>query len=170
MVSTDTLYPADKTDFSPRAGLTYVPFEHRKTVIRSSWGLFYDLFAVNFFTANTSFANGGALGVGNNPGGSSPVYSITNRRFTYQSNVPVFGTTPQPPYGAFAVSPDLKLPYLINFNVNVEQQLGSTTIVQIGYVGTRGHRLAIMRDINAPAPSPTPVAQSRRPFFAQYPD
>ena len=74
---------------------------------------------MNFFTANTAFANGGALGVGNNPGGTSPVFSITQRRFTYANNVPVFGTTAQPPYGAFGVSQDLKLPYVINFNVNV---------------------------------------------------
>ena len=138
MVSTDSLYPADKTDFSPRVGVTYTPNESRKTVLRGAWGLFYDMLAVNFFTANTAFANGGALGVGNNPGGSSPVYSITQRRFTYAPNVPVFGTTPQPPYGAFAVSQDLKLPYVMNFNFNVQQQLGPTTIVQIGYVGTRG--------------------------------
>ena len=169
MVSTDSLYPADKTDFSPRVGVTYTPSDSRTTVIRGAWGLFYDMLAVNFFTANTSFANGGALGVGNNPGGASPVYSITQRKFNYAANVPVFGTTPQPPYGAFAVSQDLKLPYVINFNVNVEQQLGSHTIVQIGYVGTRGHRLALMRDINAPAPSAAGVLQTHRPFYALYP-
>jgi len=170
MVSTDTLYPADKTDFSPRVGITYTPTESHRTVIRSGWGLFYDMLAGNFFTANTSFANGGALGVGNNPGGASPVFSITQRRFTYASNVPVFGTSAQPPYGAFAVSQDLKLPYVINFNVNVEQQIGPKTIVQIGYVGTRGHRLALMRDINAPAPSAVAVSQARRPLNALYPD
>ncbi len=170
MVSTDSLYPADKTDFSPRVGITVTPTDSRRTVLRAAWGLYYDMLAVNFFTANTSFANGGALGVGNNPGGSSPVYSITQRRFTYAPNVPVFGTTPQPPFGAFAVSQDLKLPYLYNFNVNVEQQLGDHTIVQIGYVGTRGHRLAIMRDINAPAPSAAGLSQTRRPFYALYPD
>ena len=170
MVSTDSLYPADKTDFSPRVGVTYTPTESRRTVIRGSWGLFYDMLAVNFFTANTGFANGGALGVGNNPGGESPVYSITQRRFTYAQNVPVFGTTPLPPFGAFGVSQDLKLPYVINFNLNVEQQIGNHTIVQIGYVGTRGHRLALMRDINAPAPSPLPLAQSRRPLYSQFPD
>ena len=59
---------------------------------------------------------------------------------------------------------------MINFNVNVEQQLGPRTIVQIGYVGTRGHRLALMRDINAPAPSAAGVSQARRPFTALYPD
>ena len=169
MVSTESLYPADKTDFSPRLGLTYTPTESRRTVIRSSWGLYYDMLAVNFFTANTSFANGGALGVGNNPGGTSPVYSITERRFTYADNVPVFGTAAQPPYGAFGVSQDLRLPYVINFNFNVEQQLGDHTILQIGYVGTRGHRLALMQDINAPPPSAAGLSQANRPFAALYP-
>jgi outer membrane receptor protein involved in Fe transport len=170
MVSTDTLYPADKKDLSPRVGVSYLPFEHRRTVLRGAYGLFYDMLAVNFFTANTGFANGGALGVGNNPGGTTPVFSITQRRSTYAYGVPVFGTSPQPPYGAFAVSQDLKLPYVENFNVNVEQQLGPRTIVQVGYVGTRGHRLAIMRDINAPPPSAAGLSQARRPLNAQYPD
>jgi Carboxypeptidase regulatory-like domain len=169
MVSTDTLYPADKTDLSPRAGFTFTPSDSRKTVLRGSWGLFYDMLAVNFFTANTAFANGGALGVGNNPGGVTPVFSITQTKFSIADGVPVFGTTPNPPFGAFAVSPDLKLPYVINFNLNVQQQLAPTMIVQIGYVGTRGHRLALMRDINAPAPRAGGVSQAARPFNALYP-
>ncbi|MBI3492288.1 MAG: TonB-dependent receptor [Acidobacteria bacterium] len=169
MVSTESLYPADKTDLSPRGGFTFTPREDRKTVIRGSYGLFYDMFAVNFFTANTGFANGGALGVGNNPGGTSPVYSITQTKFNIVNNVPVFGTTPSPPFGAFAVSQDLKLPYVINFNVNVQQQLAPTMIAQIGYVGTRGHRLALMRDINAPAPRAGGVSQAARPYNAIYP-
>ena len=169
MVSTDQLYPSEKDAISPRVGLTWVPTDSRKTVIRGGYGLFYDMFAVAFFTANTGFANGGALGVGNNPGGDQPVFSITQRRLTVANNVPIFGTTPQPPYGAFAVSQDLKLPYVVNFNVNVEQQLGPTTIAQVGYVGTRGHRLALMRDINAATPGAT-LAQARRPFATIYPD
>ena len=36
------------------------------------------LFSPDFFTANTTFSNGGALGVGNNPGGETPVFSITH--------------------------------------------------------------------------------------------
>src|SRR6185295_11792689 len=77
-------------------GITYVPTESRKTVVRGGYGLFYDMFAVAFFTANTGFANGGALGVGNNPGGEQPVFSITQRRQTVVNNVPIFGTSPQP--------------------------------------------------------------------------
>ncbi|HYM24486.1 MAG TPA: carboxypeptidase regulatory-like domain-containing protein [Vicinamibacterales bacterium] len=169
MVSTDTLYPADKTDFSPRAGFTFTPTESRKTVLRGGYGLYYDVFAVNFFTANTGFANGGALGVGNNPGGSAPVYSITQTKFQIADGVPVFGTTPNPPYGAFSVSQDLKLPYVVNFNFNVQQQLAPTMILQVGYVGTRGHRLGLMEDINAPAPRVGGVSQAARPLNAQFP-
>jgi hypothetical protein len=170
MVSTDSLYPAQKDAFSPRVGVTFVPTESRKTVIRGAYGLFYDMFAVAFFTANTGFANGGALGVGNNPGGDQPVYSLTQRRGTVQDGVPIFGTSPAPPFGAFAVSQDLKLPYVENFNVNVERQLLPSTIAQIGYVGTRGHRLALMRDINAPTPSASGLSQSRRPYASRYPN
>ena len=169
MVSTDSLYPADKTDLSPRAGFTFVPTESHKTVIRGSYGLFYDMFAVNFFTANTGFANGGALGVGNNPGGTAPVYSLTQTKFQYAYGVPVFGTTPNPPYGAFGVSQDLKLPYVINFNFNVQQQIAPSTIFQIGYVGTRGHRLGLMRDVNAPLPRAGGVSQAARPYATIYP-
>ena len=169
MVSTDSLYPAQKDAISPRVGITYVPGASRKTVIRGGYGLFYDMFAVAFFTANTGFANGGALGVGNNPGGETPVFSLTQRRLTVANNVPIFGTTPVPPYGAFAVSQDLKLPYVMNFNVNVEQQLSPSTIAQVGYVGTRGHRLALMRDINAATPGAT-FSQARRPYATRFPD
>lgn len=162
MVSTDSLYPSIKDAISPRVGFAWVPMASRKTVIRGGYGLFYDMFAVAFFTANTGFANGGALGVGNNPGGETPVYSITQRRQTVTANVPIFGTTPVPPYGAFGVSQDLQLPYVVNFNVNVEQQLGPSTILQVGYVGTRGHRLALMRDVNQPTPGAS-LSQARRP-------
>jgi hypothetical protein len=169
MVSTDDLYPADRMDLSPRAGFTFVPNESRKTVVRGGWGLYYDMFAVNFFTANTAFANGGALGVGNNPGGTSPVFSITQTRFNIASGTPVFGATPNPPYGAFGVSQDLKLPYVINFNLNVQQQIAPSVIAQIGYVGTRGNRLGLMRDINAPAPRVGGVSQAARPLNGQFP-
>lgn len=170
MVSTKQLYPAQKDAVAPRLGAAYKPWTDGNTVVRGSFGIFYDMLAVNFFTANTSFANGAALGVGNNPGGDNPVYSLTQRGFTYASGVPVFGGVPRPPYGAFAVSQDLKLPYVDVFSLNVQQQIGRSTVLQVGYVGTRGHRLALMRDINAPPPSAAGLSQTQRPFYSRYPD
>jgi Carboxypeptidase regulatory-like domain len=170
MVSTEQLYPNDANNFSPRAGFAYTPRAGGSTVVRGSYGMFFDMLAVNFFTANTGFANGGALGVGNNPGGSTPVYSITQNRFTLVNNQPVFGSEPRPPYGAFAASQDLQLPYVHSFNINVQQQLNRSMIAQIGYVGTRGRHLALMRDINAPPPNAAGLIQANRPFAAQYPE
>jgi hypothetical protein len=170
MVSTDELYPNDANNFSPRLGFAYTPRAGGSTVIRGSYGLYFDMLAVNFFTANTGFANGGALGVGNNPGGTTPVYSITQTRFTIANNQPVFGATPRPPFGAFAVSQDLELPYVHSFNINVQRQLNRSMIAQVGYVGTRGRQLALMRDINAPPPNASGLIQANRPFAAQYPE
>src|SRR5207247_8727151 len=83
--------------------------------------------------------------------------------------VPACGNTLRAQYGAFGVTQNLKLPYVINFNVNVQQQIAPTMIAQIGYVGTRGHRLGLMLDINAPLPRAGGVSQAARPLNAQFP-
>jgi hypothetical protein len=172
LVSVDQLYPKDWNNLAPRAGLAWTPEASKKTVVRAAYGRYFDVIPIAYFTANTGWpsGNGGALGVGHNPGGANPVYTITTRGATIANNVPVFGTTLQPPYGAFSVSQDLGLPYVDNFNVNVERQIGEATVVQVGYVATRGHSLAIMRDINAAAIGTTGTLQSRRPYNALYPD
>ena len=106
--------------------------------------------------------------MGNNPAYDAGVLDHA-AMFAY-SNAPVFGSTPQPPYGAFGVSQDLKLPYVENFNVTFERQIGARTVAQIGYVGTRGHRLGLMLDINAPQPTAAGLSQARRPYNALFPD
>lgn len=172
LVSVDQLYPKDTNNFAPRVGVAWTPFADRKTVVRGGYGLFYDVIAVAFFAANTGWpsGNGGSAGVGHNPGGASPVYTITQRGVTIQDGVPVFGTSPSPPYGAFSVSQDLELPSVQSFNANVERQIGPSTIVQVGYVGTRGKNLPISRDINAAIAGTTGTLQSRRPYNAAYPN
>jgi hypothetical protein len=172
LVSVDQLHPKDWNNLAPRAGFTWTPDEGRKTVIRGAYGLYYDVIAVAFFTANTGWpaGNGGALGVGHNPGGENPVYTITQRGLTLVDGAPVFGATLQPPYGAYSVSQDLQLPYAHSFTLNVEREIGPATVVQAGYVGTRGRHLPISRNINAATPGPTTGLQSRRPYSALYPE
>ncbi len=172
LVSVDQLYPKDWNNIAPRAGIAWTPTADKKWVIRGAYGLYYDVLPIAYFAANTGWpsGNGGALGVGHNPGGANPVYTITQRAFTIANNVPVFGTTLQPPYGAFSVSQDLQLPYVQSWNANVEREIGAGTVVQVGYVGTKGSHLAIMRDINAAAAGTTGSLQSRRPYNALYPE
>ena len=53
MVSTDSLYPAQKDAISPRVGVTFVPTESRKMVIRGGYGLFYDMLSVKCSVLST---------------------------------------------------------------------------------------------------------------------
>ena len=159
----DTLYPKDWNNFAPRFGFAYTPTRNGKTVIRGGWGVFYDVPALNFFVANTGLPNGGAAGVNANPGGPNPVYTITARNVVFQPGVPVFGSAgPVPPFGAFGVSQDFRTPYVQNFNLNVQHQFSSATILQAGYVGSIGRKLPVLRDINQPI-------NGVRPYAAQYP-
>lgn len=159
----DTLYPKDWNNFAPRFGFAYTPRRNGKTVIRGAWGVFYDVPALNFFVANTGLPNGGAAGINANPGGPNPVYTITARNVVFQPGVPVFGSAgPVAPFGAFGISQDFRTPYVQNFNLNIQRQLTSSTILQAGYVGSLGRKLPVLRDINQPI-------GGVRPFAALYP-
>ena len=45
----------------------------------------------------------------------------------------------------------MRTPYIQNFNLNVQQQLGSKTVLQVGYVGAKGTKLFQFLDINQPS-------------------
>jgi hypothetical protein len=146
-----SLYPKDWNNFAPRFGFAYTPARNGKTVIRGAYGVFYDVPALNFFVANTGLPNGGAAGVNANPGGPNPVYTVTAKNVVFQPGVPVFGNAgPVPPYGAFGISQDFRTPYVQNFNLNIQRQLSSTTVLQAGYVGSLGRKLPVLLDINQP--------------------
>ena len=166
-----SLYPRDLNNFAPRFGFAYQPGQDSKTVIRGSYGIYYDVPPLNFIVANTGIPNAGAAGVQANPGGADPVYSISRTdNLVIQSGVPIFGgTAPKPPFGVFSVSQDFRTPYVQNFNLNVQRQLNSNTVFQIGYVGSLGHKLSLLRNINAATPGPVATAQLRRPFNTAFP-
>ena len=120
--------------------------------------------ALNFFVANTGLPNGGAAGVNANPGGpESGLHHHRAQRRDSSPGVPVFGNAgPVPPFGAFGISQDFRTPYVQNFNLNMQRQLSSTTILQAGYVGSLGRKLAVLRDINQPI-------GGVRPYATRYP-
>jgi len=54
--------------------------------------------------------------------------------------------------------------------LNLEQQLTSSVIWQVGYVGTKGPHLLGVFDINAAVPNSVGVSQSSRPYFSKFPN
>jgi Carboxypeptidase regulatory-like domain len=169
----DSLYPPDKNNFAPRLGFAYTPSRGGKTVIRGAWGLYYDVPNGNLFIDNRGGPTAGR-GASRNPAGANPVFNISNPNLvTVQPDVYLFGSsTPQPPFGIWAVDQGLRSPYVQNFSLNVQRQLSPHTVLQVGYVGSQARKLLITRDMNQPPASATPYAdiQAARPYNAAFPE
>src|SRR5579871_946700 len=157
------LYSPSHRDFAPRFGFAYTPKRGGKWVIRGGWGIFYDVPTVSEFTAGGGTGNGGASGAAYNPAGANPVFSVSAKNVIFQPGVPVFGTaTATPPFGAYSVNPNFTMPHIQNFNLNIQRQLTSSTLLQVGYVGSEGRKLAAVLDINQ-------LINGVRPYAALYP-
>jgi hypothetical protein len=146
------LYQPDYKNFAPRISIAYDVFGKGKTIIRAGWGIFYDsLYHSQFLTnsvSNSSYAYGPFL----NPFGPAAVTLITSLATpTLTAGVPIFAAPTAPSGDITTVDRRLRTPYLYNFNLNIEQQLTSKVALQVGYVGSAGHRLLRFRDINQPS-------------------
>jgi hypothetical protein len=74
---------------------------------------------------------------------------------------------------AFAADPSLKIPYTMEYNFGVEQQITPNTTATVNYVGSESRHLFIQPMYNAPPPSemgPGPVSpRTPFPFLGQFP-
>ncbi len=154
----DRLYDRDWNNFSPRIGLAYDLTGKGKTVIRAGWGFFYDAFSQDFFVGQLPF-NTFNPGPAYNPIGPAAVLFSFSTVEQIRPGVPIF--TDYLDSDVFAVDPKLRTPYVQNYNLNIQQQLGKNVILQIGYVGSAGTKLFRYRDINQPV---NPAVSTARPF------
>lgn len=154
------LWPKDFNNFGPRVGFAYNL--RTNTVIRGSYGFFYDQPPLNFIVANTGTPNGGSAGIHANPAGPDPVFTQTRNGFNIVAGQEIFPAATAPTnVGAFGVSPDFRTPYVQNYNLNIQQQLSSKAVLQVGYVGSKGTKLSLLRSIN-------PVVGGRRLLADQF--
>ena len=164
----DTLYARDWNNFAPRFGFAYDPRGTGKTVIRGGYGLYYDAPSQDFFLVQ-SFPNGS---VGTNPVPGLGTFTVN---FTgpvpFGPGVDIFGgvNSPVPPFTLFGVDPHMRTPYVHTYNFNVQQTIVEGTVLQVGYVGSKGTKLFRVRDINQATPGPLASLQQRRPFNAVFP-
>ncbi len=145
--------------FAPRIGLSYSP-DNGKTSIRSGWGMFYnpiEQLVLAQFGAEPPF--GGSTYLNNvyfntpfvaQSGGVSP--NPYNGVLTPKPGQPVDLSIFRPMlfYGEF--QPNLKAQYTIQYNLTIQRQIANSLMLQVGYVGSEGHRLLVGRDINPSTP------------------
>jgi hypothetical protein len=153
MVGTDGLdgvYERDLNNFGPRIGFAWNV--HPNTVLRGSYGVYYDYIPQDLIIANFT----PSAGLATNPIGPEPVVGLNfdSAAFAGITGAPVL-TAPAPPFpspGAsiFVTPRDLATPYVQNWNLNVEQEFSRGLALQLGYVGSKGTKLARLRDANQP--------------------
>ena len=152
------LYDRDWNNFSPRLGLAWNLHGTGKTVVRAGWGLFYDAFSQDFFAGQLPF-NTFNPGPAFNPVGPSPILFSFSTVDQIQNNVPIF--TDFLDSDVFAVDPNLRTPYIQNYNLNIQRELFRNGVLEVAYVGSHGTHLFRYRDINQPV---NPSVSSARPF------
>lgn len=139
-----SLWSTTYGNIAPRVGIAYQLSNRpgRETVFRGGFGLFYGLSAGN---------SGNLVEDGIYPRGASK--SLYGVPFPLQGNDALPPPIPGPAqnlmyYGAF--DPNLNLPKTYEWNVAVEQSLGTKQSVSVTYVGAAGRNLLRQEDLANP--------------------
>jgi hypothetical protein len=126
-----TLVRPDRNNFAPRIGIAWKALP--KTVFRAGYGINYNTTAYSGIVQQLGF---------------QPPFSVT------QTNVQKAGTPPLgfafsdvlPPNlvtNSYAVDPNYRLGYLQIWNLDVQQEIRPTLLLNLDYTGTKGTRLDI---------------------------
>ncbi len=134
-------------NFGPRVGFAWQPFgSNVSTVLRGGYGLFYTL----------PNANSVLQTLGNQPFvSSSNLVGTAAAASTFQAPYTVPLTpgvwrprSPNYTLSVTSVAQNIDSPLTEQYNMDVQQQLPSNVVLEIGYVGTRGTRLSELRALN----------------------
>jgi trimeric autotransporter adhesin len=131
-----TLVRPDRNNFAPRLGLAWKPL--RDTVVRAGYGINYNTSAYQSIVQNMAF---------------QPPFSTTATNSQSVTTILTLqnGFPPVPPGSItnnFGVDPNYRLGYVQIWNVDVQQQIRPTLIMNLDYTGTKGTRLDILEAPN----------------------
>ena len=165
-------YQTNYNNVSPRLGVAWDLFGNGKTVLRSAFGMIYVQPSIRSF-----IFSGGGLNL--NPSGLpkvmpdgtvvAPSGTITSYLLTGADPGLINWSVAGPIFPVndtslnvcsfdnactiFAVDQHLKTPYVLNWNLNLQQQITPTSVLQVAYVANHGVRLYSTVDINQSDPS-----------------
>ena len=136
----DSLVRPDRKDFAPRIGFAWKPFSN--TVVRGGYGINY----------NTGAYQGIALQLALQPPFATAATNVQTApgELTLQDGfpAPALGTITN----SYAVNPNYRLGYVQIRNLDIQQQIRPTILLNVDYTGTKGTNLDILE-----APNRTPV-------------
>ena len=135
---------------SPRAGFAWSPFASRRTVVRGSYGLFYDRIPLR------ALAN--ALLSADNTTNVNELQQYSVSLAPTQAGAPVFPNILATQYSSAGIlfnlstmQPNMKNAYSEQGSFEVEQQIGKNATLSVGYQHVRGLHLIISVNQNVPS-------------------
>jgi outer membrane receptor protein involved in Fe transport len=162
-------YYPDHTNFSPRIGIAWDPFGDGKTSIRGGGGMFFDTlngWMSDWSTDEAPWAGGtdftfSSSQVPTLP--TDPVGAILSDPYGTAGLVDPFPSQEPPPSninfadagftpflgsGNNFVNIHLRTPYIYQYNVSIQRQIGNGLMAEIGYAGSSSHKLLTWVDQN----------------------
>jgi len=134
LVRTSQPYKQSAFNFQPRVGLSWDVFRDGKTVVRSAYAIMTDQPITGIIT-----------GLATNPPFSFPI-SSTSANLTLANAFTLAGGAVSPT----SISRDYKDAYVQSYNFNIQQQLAGDLGLMLGYFGSKGTHLNIIRNIDQP--------------------
>jgi len=132
----------DTDNFSPRLGIVYAPGD-RKTVVRASYGLYYDRIPLRA-TSNALQRDGSKF--------------LVVQLSPTQPGAPVFpnvlalqpASLPTKP-NITRIDPNIEASYSRQANLQIERELPGNAVVSVGYLHLRAYHVILSRNVNVPA-------------------
>jgi hypothetical protein len=147
-------YEEDRNNWAPRIGIAWSPGTGNRSMVRAGYGIYYD---------QSSLAPGEGLYF------NKPYYDF--KLYFPLPGLPLTVKNPFPPDyplslpgSAFGFDRHLRTPYFQHWNLSLQRQFGTDSLVELAYVGSKGSKILSARDINQPGaspqqPNPRPVPQ-----------
>ena len=137
--------PPSNNNWGPRLGVAYDPLGNGKWAVRAGYGIFYDR-TLNGIWEQNAFDD-------------PPLVQTTTILNTSTSSnnlfdAPLAGSAAGAPTGPVGVvatgTPAFKPPYYMDYNLSVQHEVMPNTVLEVGYVGTKGTHLLGDVDLNQP--------------------
>lgn len=157
----------DKNNLSPRVGFAWSPYHNNRTVVRGSYGLFYDRVPLR------PLAN--ALLSANNTTDYSQARLLSYTFSPTQTGAPAFpSVAAAPPAGALenfsTMQKNIQSPYSQQASLGIEQQLSEKSTLGVSYQHLRGEHLisSYNTNINANGTRPDPTRGNVKPYSSVF--
>lgn len=136
-VHVDKVYETNANNFQPRVGLAWDPFKDGKTSLRAGY-------AISTAEPMVNAVNG----LGNNPPLATPL-AVTGMTGAVRLDnaLTVAGPAGLAP---LSVDHDYANSYVQSWNLNLQRELIRDFVVMVGYFGSKGTHLRLVRNINQP--------------------